>query len=237
MSQPCCILAVIPAKMTSRRLLRKNLADLCGKPLLYFSIQVAKKVSLISDIYVSSEDEEVLNVAAFYGAIPINRPSKLSLPNITNKDVLRHSYEEAKIRNGISPELVVLLQPTHPLRNPKHIEKAITIMKRNPKYDSLFSVMKTDELRGQIKSNVFKPEFPLPRVKSDEPKMYKNTGSFYIFRPDNSFLTESFFGEKIYPFVLERSPYEIDIDYFSDLELARCLLKTYLSDFPYFKTG
>ncbi len=59
--------AVIPAKMTSRRLKRKNLADLCGKPLLYYSMEAARRVPSIDAVYVSSEDREVLNAAASFG--------------------------------------------------------------------------------------------------------------------------------------------------------------------------
>lgn len=227
--------AVIPAKMTSRRFKRKNLADLCGKPLIYYSIEVAKHVPLISDVYVSSENKVVLDIANSFGAKTIVRPDNLSEPYITTQDVLRHAYSEICSRTGEFPELIVLLQPTHPLRMPEQIKNAITQMEKDDRFDSLFSVMPTDELRGRISGNTFVPEFTLPRDKSKEPKLYKNTGSFYIFRPGRSFLTSSFYGEKICPFVLEHTPFEIDIDYLSDMELARCMLQTYRDKFPHFK--
>lgn len=227
--------AIIPAKMTSQRLPGKNLADLCGKPLIYYSIEVVKCVPSINDVYVSSEDEKVLELASSFGANIIKRPDELSEPHITTKDVLSHSYKQIGNKTGEYPELVVLLQPTHPLRKPEQIERAITIMKNKTKFDCLFSVMATDDLRGQIKKNIFVPEFPLPRIKSKEPKLYKNTGSFYIFRPHRSFLTNAFFGNKIYPFVQEGTPFEIDIDYPYDMDLCRCLLCIYQDQFPFFK--
>jgi CMP-N-acetylneuraminic acid synthetase len=104
-------------------------------------------------------------------------------------------------------------------------------------FDSLFSVMETDELRGKIVDSVFVPEFSLPRNKAKEPKIYRNTGSFYIFRPERSFLTNSFFGEKIFPFILDRLTYDIDIDYQSDLDLAHCLLYNHKNEFLHFKIG
>lgn len=227
--------AIIPAKMTSQRLPYKNLVDLCGNPLLYYSIEVAKHVSLIDEIYVSSEDENVLTTASSYNVKTIVRPKELSSPEITTQDVLVHAYNVIGEKTGKSPELIVLLQPTHPLRMFSSIEEALQKMISETDYDSLFVVMETDELRGRIIDNCFISEFDLPRNKRTEPKFYKNTGSFYIFRPDRSFLVQSFFGNKIYPYILDRSLFEIDIDYQSDLELARLMLSDYAHAFPHFK--
>ncbi|MEH0019106.1 MAG: acylneuraminate cytidylyltransferase family protein [Desulfobacter sp.] len=228
------VVAVIPAKMTSQRFRRKNLRELCGKPLIYYSIEVAKNVNLIADVFVSSEDAEMQKTALKYGARIIERPGALSDPKITNQDVLKHAYEHIGQKNKAYPDIMVLLQPTHPLRDPNDIENALQVMADNREYDSLFSVMKTDELRGRIIKKKYVPEFSLPRKKAEEPDMYKNTGSFYLFRPETSFLTKSFFGDKIYPFKLQRSPFEIDIDYSSDMEMAECLLDRNLEIFPHF---
>lgn len=227
--------AIVPAKMTSQRFKKKNLENLCGQPLVYYSIQIVKHINLISDVFVSSEDKAMLDTASFLGAKTIVRPKYLSDPEITTQDVLKHAYTEIGQQKGKFPDLVVLLQPTHPLRMPDPISEAIQMMKKNQEFDCLFSIVPTDELRGRIVSNKFVSEFNLPRMKSKEPKMFRNTGSFYIFRPERSFLTESFFGEKIYPFVLERSPFEIDIDYPSDMEIATCLLERNRGKFPHFE--
>jgi CMP-N,N'-diacetyllegionaminic acid synthase len=227
--------AIVPAKMTSQRLPNKNMANLCGNPLIYYSIQVAKNVSLIDEIYVSSEDTKVLDYAMSCNVKTILRPTELSQPHVTTKEVLSHSYHKIGSQTGKFPKLVVLLQPTHPLRTPEHVHNAIISMAKRTEFDSLFSVMKVDDLRGKIVDGVFVPEFPLPRNKNLEPKFYRNTGSFYIFRPERTFLTNSFFGEKIYPFILDRLVYEIDIDYQSDLDLAQCLLHNHPNGFPYFK--
>jgi len=231
------IVAIIPAKMTSQRLPNKNMANLCGNPLIYYSIQIAKNVSLIDEVYVSSEDTRMLDYASSCNVGTILRPSELSQPHVTTKEVLCHSYDKIGVRTGMFPDLVVLLQPTHPLRMPEHVYNAIKKMAENIEFDSLFSVMQTDELRGKIVDGVFLPEFPLPRNKSIEPKFYRNTGSFYIFRPERTFLTNSFFGKKIYPFIFDRLVYDIDIDYQSDLDLAQCLLYNHQNDFSHFKFG
>ena len=223
--------------MTSQRLKRKNLENLCGKPLVYYSIQITKYIDLISNVYVSSEDENMLDIAISLGSKAIIRPRYLSDPKITAQDVLKHAYKKIGQQVGKFPDLIVLLQPTHPLRNPEVISSAIKAISNSNDFDCLFSVMPTDELRGKIIENEFIAEFNLPRNKSLEPKMYINTGSFYIFRPEKSFLTKSFFGKKIYPYILERSPFEVDIDYPSDMEIARCLLERNKDKFPYFEIG
>ena len=188
--------AVVPAKISSQRFRRKNLADLCGCPLIYYSIEAAILVPSISEVYVSSEDAKVLDVAVSYGAHTIVRPEELSQPNVSNQEVLSHAYYEIGAQTGKYPDFIVLLQPTHPLRMPMNIESALKTMSEKKGYDALFSVVEIGELRGQIINNAFIPEFPLPRNKIKEPRLYKNTGSFYVFRPSSSFLTDTFFGKK-----------------------------------------
>ncbi|WP_320045032.1 acylneuraminate cytidylyltransferase family protein [uncultured Desulfobacter sp.] len=228
-------IAIIPAKMTSQRFKGKNLKTLCGQPLVYYSIQAAKVAEGIDDVFVSSESQAVLDFSSLNGVKTIIRPEHLSSPEITTQAVLTHAYEEIGKKKKQFPDLVVLLQPTHPLRMPENIAQAVKIMKEHDKFDCLFSLMPTDELRGTVEGGCFVSEFNLPRNKSNEPEMFRNTGSFYIFRPGESFLTPSFFGKNIYPFILERSPFEIDIDYASDMELAKCLLDRNKKLFPHFE--
>lgn len=223
------IAAFIPAKMTSMRLPGKNMKMLCGYPLVYYSIKVASLVKEIEHIIVSSEDKEVLRTAIEFGAIPLSRPRSLSGGKVTNITVLKHFYKKFSEK----AEIVVLLQPNHPLRHPEDIANAIDLFKQVDA-DSLFSVAKTDQLLGRIENGFFVPEFPLPRNKASEPVRYKNTGSFYIFTPDRSFLTESPFGEKIVPYVLGRPEFEVDIDTASDMRLATCLLESNAERFNHF---
>lgn len=228
------IIAVVPAKMTSRRLPGKNLIDLCGQPLIYYSIRAARLVRQVSSVYVSSEDTRVLDTAARLGAETIVRPPALSDHNVSNQQVLKHAVESVQSLSGAIPDLVVLLQPTHPLRMPADIERGIEMILDDPKADSLFSLIPADDLRGQIIDGRFMPEVPLPRNKLKEPRIFKNCGSFYIFRPERTFMTDRFFGEQIIPMVLERPEFEVDIDTASDLRLADCLLRSRIEEFGHF---
>jgi CMP-N,N'-diacetyllegionaminic acid synthase len=231
------IIAVIPAKMTSQRLPGKNLTDLCGNPLIYYSIRAAQLVEQIDSVYVSSEDDNVLDISVKLGAEPIVRPPELSYPDVTNHDVMKHAVEGIESRSGKCPDIVVLLQPTHPLRKHGDIERGVAMMLDNLQADSLFTLIPNDDLRGQIRNGKFVPEFPLPRNKMIEPKMYTNCGSFYIFRPNRTFMSGRFFGENIIPLVMDKPEFEVDIDTVSDLRLAECLLRTYREEFKHFNVN
>ena len=231
------IVAIVPAKMTSRRLPRKNLVDLCGNPLIYYSVSAAKLARLIDSVFVSSEDKEVLDIASAYGAQVIQRPHELSRDDVTNQKVLRHAMTTISSKAGREPDLVVLLQPTHPLRQPADIDRGITMMLDDPEADILFTLLKVDDLRGEIKEGRFITEHKLPRNKLSEPEMYRNCGSFYIFRPHRTFLSDIFFGKHILPMVLDRPEFEVDIDTASDLLLARCLLASNTEEFNHFNVN
>lgn len=228
------VAAVIPAKLTSQRLPRKNLADLCGNPLVYYSVRAAQLAKKIDSIYVSSEDKDILDLSIKLGAETIVRPQELSHPDVTNQHVLKHAVEFIRTSSGKYPDMVVLLQPTHPLRQPLDIDRGITMMIDNTEADALFTLIPSDDLRGQIKNGEFVAEFPLPRNKSLEPEIFINCGSFYIFRPKSTFLSEKFFGNKICPLVLDRHEFEVDIDTAADLRLAECILKTNMDEFKHF---
>jgi CMP-N-acetylneuraminic acid synthetase len=223
------IVAVIPAKMTSKRLPGKNLRSLCERPLIFYSIRVAQLVESIEGVYVSSESERILTVAESFGARAVMRPEKLSRPNVTNIEVLKHCHSVLSQK----PEIVILLQPTHPIRDPQDIIRAIELFKASDA-DALFSLVRTEEMRGTVENGLFKPEVPLPRRKQQEPERFKNTGSFYFFRPELTFLTGEPFGKRILPYVLSRPELEIDIDSSADLKMAECLLRTYADQLPHF---
>ncbi len=222
------VACLIPAKMTSVRLPGKNLIDLCGKPLLYYSIRAAQLTNNIDEVYVSSEDNRVLNAATLFGATPILRPAELSMPHVPNIEVLRHFYDHLQQK----PKEVILLQPTHPLRHPTDLEKAINLF-INSAADCLLSVIEVNGLLNEIdnRTNQLKGKSKNKTLMS---KMYKNTGSFYIFRPKKTFITETFFGKNIITYILKRPDLEVDIDTEYDLKLARCLLNTYKNEFHFF---
>src|SRR5690606_17161773 len=121
-----------------------------------------------------------------------------------NQQVLAHALEVIKAECGENPALLVLLQPTHPFRQVAGIERGSKALQNDAAGDCLFSILRTDKLRGLIDEGRFIPEFPLPRNKKEEPALYRNTGSFYIFRVERTLARGKLFGDHIVPLELHR---------------------------------
>lgn len=121
------ILYVIPARGGSKGIPHKNIKLLNGKPLIYYSIDVARQLTTDEHICVSTDDDEIIEVVENYGLkVPFKRPSHLATDTATTNEVLLHAinFYEAK---GIFYDVVVLLQPTSPLRNSIHVKEAIEL--------------------------------------------------------------------------------------------------------------
>lgn len=116
------ILAVIPARGGSKGILRKNITLLGSKPLIAYSIEVALKSRLITRIVVSTEDEEIAEVARAYGAeVPFLRPAELAQDHSDLGDSLKYTKERLA-ESGYMPQGVVHLSPTSPFRNPRLVD-------------------------------------------------------------------------------------------------------------------
>ena len=131
-------LAIIPARGGSKRLPRKNLLDLCGKPLIAWSIESALKSKYISKVIVSSDDEEILQISLNFGATVIKRPDELASDTATTFDAIEHTIKSLE-----KYDYVVLLQPTSPLRDEKHIDKAIELLEEKDA-DAIISVCEVE---------------------------------------------------------------------------------------------
>lgn len=118
------LLALIPARGGSKGLPRKNIRNLCGKPLIAWSIEAALSSSLIDRVVVSTEDIEIANVAKMFGAEISMRSPELALDDTTTISVVNSIAKEYSEYNDF-----VILQPTSPLRNPGMIDKCIEVYK------------------------------------------------------------------------------------------------------------
>lgn len=119
------IIAIIPARGGSKRLPRKNILSLEGKPLIAWTIEAALESAYIDRVFVSTDDLEIAEIAKKFGAeVPELRPKSLGLDSTTTMDVLSHVLHNYKN----DEHYFVLLQPTSPLRTNKHIDEAIAMM-------------------------------------------------------------------------------------------------------------
>ena len=174
-------LAIIPARGGSKRLPRKNVLDLCGKPLIAYTIEAALKSKYIDKVIVSSDDEEILNISSNFGADIIKRPIDLANDTATTFDTIKHTID-----NFEKYDYIVLLQPTSPLRNEKHIDEAIQLLEEK-NADSIISVCEMDHSplwsntlpKDGNMSNFLKDEI-LNKRSQDLEKYYRLNGAIYI---------------------------------------------------------
>ena len=206
-------LAIIPARGGSKRLPRKNILDLCGKPLISWSIEAALKSKYISKVVVSSDDEEILNISSNFGADIIKRPYELANDTATTFDAIKHTIDNLE-----KYDYIVLLQPTSPLRNEKHIDEAIELLEEK-QADAIVSVCEMDHsplwsntlpkdgnMRGFLREEI------LNKRSQDLEKYYRLNGAIYICKTDKLLENKSFFlKDNIFAYIMDRKS-SIDID-------------------------
>lgn len=214
------VLAVIPARGGSKAVPRKNIRLVCGRPLLAYTIDSALASTYIDKLVVSSEDSEILRVAASYGAEPLVRPEELANDEAPGIVPVLHALEQLP-----DFELVVLLQPTSPLRTTADIDGCIEQCARAD-FQSCVSVQEVEQSpywMYQINNeNNLTPLLPGNRLRTtrrqDLPKIYVLNGAVYVARSDWLRRTRDFLHDKVLPWVMpaERS---LDIDSEKDLTL------------------
>ena len=176
------IIAIIPARGGSKGIPKKNIIDFAGKPLIAWTIEQAKSSNLISEVYVSSDSQEILTVASNYGGKPILRPKKISGDKSSSESALLHALDQM----SENPDLVVFLQTTSPLRKMDDIDNAINKLIKD-KADSLLSLTETQEFMWEELNGDFKP---LTYDLNDRcghrylKRLYCENGSIYVLKPD-----------------------------------------------------
>ena len=180
------VIAIIPARGNSKGIKNKNIINFCNKPLIYWTIEQSLKSKHISqNVYVTSDNKDILDLSSSYGAIPILRPDELSTDTSSSEDALLHAIE--KIEKTTSIDLVVFLQCTSPLRETDDIDNAIDSFIKND-YDSLFSAtdMKDLCLWRSIDDNFCSINFNYKarQMRQNITPQYSENGSFYIVKPD-----------------------------------------------------
>ncbi|MCC6137056.1 MAG: acylneuraminate cytidylyltransferase family protein [Bdellovibrionaceae bacterium] len=141
MSRPS-VLVIIPARSGSKGIPHKNILDLNGHPLMAYSIVSALESSLVDRVVVSTDSESYAEIARRYGAeVPFLRPSQLAADESTDLEVFEHCLNNLKMNDGYSPDCVVLLRPTSPLRKRGLVDSAITSFYKSREASSLRSVV------------------------------------------------------------------------------------------------
>lgn len=200
-------LAIIPARGGSKGIPRKNIRPIAGKPLIAWTIEAAKQCPFVSQVVVTSDDEEILEVARAHGADTIRRPAELASDTAGAKPVLSHALAHLKDAQGTLPEYVVYLQPTSPLRNAKHLTEAFEKLLADSNADALISVKEIDNtvLKASITDGAgylmpsSRPEFANMN-RQMLPKLYKPNGAIYIMKTKGLIEEPRFDGERTLPY-------------------------------------
>ncbi len=202
------ILAIIPARGGSKGIPRKNIKELCGKPLINYTVEAGNNSKYIDYLMVSTDDEEIANVAKNSGAeIPFFRPDELASDTSKTIDAVIDAIAGLE-KKGKYFDVLVLLQPTGPLRDARDIDNAIDIFFDNGK-KSLVSVSEADDnpiLMRTIENNKLRRLYNVSSTvrRQDMPKYYKVNGCIYI----NKIVTLSdntSFNDNEVPFIMEKS--------------------------------
>lgn len=223
-------LAIIPARAGSKRIKNKNIRGLGGKPLVEWTIDVAKSSSLFCDILVSTDSEKVLEIAHRKEILaPWLRPAILSDDKASSIDVVLHAlnWYESNIHKV---DAVMLLQPTSPFRSNYNINLAIDLFQQRGRFGSLVSVShsKTHPLWSYRLTNGFLAPY-IPDTESvsrsqDLPEALTLNGSIYLSSPGYLRSEKTFIGKDTSPLLINSPMESLDIDDEFDWRLAEFLL-------------
>ena len=217
------ILAIIPARGGSKGIPRKNLRSLCGKPLIYYSIKNALSSRFKLDVYVSSEDKEILSIAEKLGAKTIQRENSESEDATTLDPVIFKGWQKAEISEKKTYDIVVTLQPTSPLLKVDSLDNAINQILENQEIDTIISAVNDTHLTWKQEDGQFKPNYEKRVNRQLLPQVFKESGGFLITRAE--IITENNrIGQKVKLFCLPDKE-SIDIDNYSDWVLCDYYLR------------
>ena len=217
------ILVIIPARGGSKGIPRKNIRSLASKPLIYYSINTSLSSKYKPDVYVSSDDEEILSISEKLGAKTIYRSKKLAGDKITLDSVIFDAYTQVKSIEHKTYDYIITLQPTSPLLTSESLDKAIERTISNPKIETTISANDDTHLTWLKEADKYIPNYKARLNRQYLPAVYKETGGFFITRAD-IMSPENRIGKEVDLFLLNNGE-EIDIDTYEDWNLCEYHLK------------
>jgi len=224
------LLALIPARSGSKRLPHKNSLNFGGKPLIAWSIDAGLQSKYVDRVVISTDSTAIAAIAKKYGAdAPFVRPEILASDTATTIDVVRHAINMLEKENDFY-DYILLLQPTSPLRNTKHIDEAVELLISK----SAHGIIGITEVEHPVEwtntlpmDNSMEGFFPTEYrdIRSqDFPVRYRINGAIYLNKIENVFREGSLLlNKKCYAYIMPRSV-SLDIDSKFDLDVAKSML-------------
>jgi N-acylneuraminate cytidylyltransferase/CMP-N,N'-diacetyllegionaminic acid synthase len=224
------LLYLITARGGSKGLPGKNILPLHSKPLIAWSIEAAQQAQHKGQLVVSTDSEEIANVARSYGAeVPFIRPAALAIDSASSMDVIMHALDFYSA-NGENFDYVVLLQPTSPLRRVTDIDAALDFLAER-KAEAVVSVCSAEH--HPLWSNTLPPDgnmkdFIRPEVKGKNrqqlPSAYRINGAIFIASPTYLKEFNSFIADRTFAYEMPAEA-SVDIDSEIDFAFAELLLQ------------
>ncbi len=231
------ILAIIPARGGSKGIPRKNIRPFAGHPLIAFSIAAAIQAENTIRVIVSTDDQEIAEVARHFGAeTPFLRPEELAADQTTDLPVFQHALHWLAENENYHPEMVLHLHATSPVRPRGIIDQAVDLLEKNSDVDCVRSVVfpgqnpykmwQIDPQSGRmvpllIVQGIREP-YNTPRQLL--PEVYLQTGHVNAIRPE-VILQGSMSGRTVLPLIIDAS-YEVDMDTLADWERGEWVIAT-----------
>ncbi|WP_407119717.1 acylneuraminate cytidylyltransferase family protein [Bradyrhizobium sp. STM 3561] len=221
-------LAVIAARGGSKGIPHKNLLDLCGKPLIAWTVEQARAARGVDVVAVSSDSDNILAAAEAAGAVGVRRPDDISGDLASSESAWLHALDATEARLGRF-ERIVALQATSPIREPSDIEKALATFDRDH-LDSLLSVCEVEDyFNWRIGASGPEPinyDYRNRRMRQQIEKRYLENGSFYVLIPSLLREQNNRLGGKIGFHVMERHKM-FQIDRPEDVKLCAAIMRSY----------
>ena len=220
--------AIIPARAGSKGIPAKNLVPVCGQPLVAWSIRQARAATGVDSVWVSSDGDDILEVAQRHGARPIRRPPDISGDTATSESAWLHAVDAIEAQ-GHSVDWVVAMQATSPIREPRDIDDALRQVERE-KLDSLLTVVEVEDFFmwrvGDDGPESVNYDYHTRKRRQAIEKRYLENGSFYVFPPRLLRSANNRLGGRIGMHVMERHKM-FQIDNAADVALCEAIMRGY----------
>lgn len=221
-------LAIIPARSGSKGIADKNIKELNQKPLMAYTIEACVTSGIFDEILVSTDSPKYAHIAEGYGAsVPFLRPDELAADNASTNDVILHVLREMN-RSGKEFDYFMLLQPTSPLRNEKHIRESAGLL-FDKQADSVISICRSDSApyldvqltkTGELKTALSDGK---QIRRQDQAMNYKINGAIYLISTNCFLKYRNFYKGRTFPYFMNKTE-SIDIDDDFQFKIAELLL-------------
>ena len=223
------ILVIVPARGGSKGIPHKNIKPLNGKPLIYYTLDVARSIVRDEDICVSTDDLEIIQKVEDYGLkVPFVRPAEFATDTAGTYEVLLHALNHYEQQN-IHYDVILLLQTTSPFRKAEHVKEAISLYRND--IDMVVSVVKMktcpyyncfeDDLDGYLKKTLGCNNITR---RQDAPITYEYNGAIYVINPESLKKMPLGAFTRCVKYVMD-DEHSIDLDTMLDWEFAEFILK------------